>query len=709
MFYLTKASEIQAIITEFASRQILWLDTEVADYDTRFPKLSLIQVLAEPNDLAGDSVYILDVFKQPDVVEYFIAQIMANAKIEKVFHYADFDLRYLGGNIQAQNVTCTLKIAKKISRDRLGTSNLKLKTLARELCNFTDVDEEEGRSDWGRRPLSQKQLNYAKMDTIYLAQVHLRLNRWGESNAQLSLEYKTPDVLDNSHNLMPIETETFGYFGEGFPGNSGNCDNYLSPEPVQDWTIEAMKFLSCVARCKERFGMLHIIDVLRGGKTQKITQHEHDKLSTYGIGKDKSVDEWRMLGRSLLHQGLLEQTSDDYPILKLNALSWEVLHKQRTVSITIPVVQKITWEDGNKKAAEVEMLMQRLRALRQQLAEEQSVRPYLIFQNSTLELMAQVQPQTKEEFSKLSGVGSHKLAQYADKFLAEICAYRIEQDLLEQLEQADLDRQIQSVEFPNHSEDFDKVDKLIETETFVNIPDYTPKYLPEKCQQLIDLSQRKIDLKKYAEQLDGFTFRQEKITNAVREIQPIIIALRVFRQKGIINFDLNQKVDTLLTFLTSCEENFRKNPEWILDRNNFQGNNFTSSVVTLKTTLRKNLCQAWKSYLTQHLPSINKEMLNIFIKLESLKPTIERIYILNRQIQEIEFPKNSEDFDRVDKLIEELKQSLDSLSSDKIPEDVQNFLKAAANQGATIDLLTLEVKEWLIQHRLAESLRIRLT
>jgi flagellin-specific chaperone FliS len=95
--------------------------------------------------------------------------------------------------------------------------------------------------------------------------------------------------------------------------------------------------------------------------------------------------------------------------------------------------------------------------------------------------------------------------------------------------------------------------------------------------------------------------------------------------------------------------------------------------------------------------------------LESLRPTLQRIYSLDRQIQEVEFPKNSEDFDRLDKLIEQLRQSLDSLSSDKIPEDVQKFLKAAANQGATIDLLTLEVKEWLIQHRIADYLRIRLT
>jgi ATP-dependent DNA helicase RecQ len=190
-----------------------------------------------------------------------------------------------------------------------------------------------------------------------------------------------------------------------------------------------MKFLSCVARCKERFGMLHIIDVLRGAKKDKIIQYEHDKLSTYGIGKDRTVDEWRMLGRSLLHQGLIEQTSDGYSVLKLNPLSWEVMRKQRTVSLAVTTVQKITWEQGSEKAEEAEVLLQKLRSLRKQLADEQSVPPYVIFHDSTLKLMVQVQPQNLVEFAKLSGVGSHKLAQYGEKFITEICSYRQEKGL----------------------------------------------------------------------------------------------------------------------------------------------------------------------------------------------------------------------------------------------------------------------------------------
>lgn len=268
--------------------------------------------------------------------------------------------------------------------------------------------------------------NYGDIKTIEWS-----INQKPDPQEQLIAKQQLRQVIDYAEGTDCRRTIQLSYFGERFPGNCGNCDNCLYPKPIQDWTIEAMKFLSCVARSKERFGMLHIIDILRGGKNQKIVVNKHDQLSTYGIGKDKTVDEWRMLGRSLLHQGLLEQTSDGYSILKLNALSWEVMRKQRTVSIAVPIAQKVTWEDSGGKAADVEVLMQKLRSLRKQLADEQAVPPYVIFHDSTLKLMAQMQPKTLDEFGNLSGVGSHKLSQYGKSFLAEIQAYCQEQGLPE--------------------------------------------------------------------------------------------------------------------------------------------------------------------------------------------------------------------------------------------------------------------------------------
>ncbi len=237
-------------------------------------------------------------------------------------------------------------------------------------------------------------------------------------------------MIDYAEGTDCRRTIQLGYFGEKFKGDCENCDNCRNPKPVEDWTIEAQKFLSCVARCRERFGMMHIIDVLRGSRKQKIEQYGHHLLSTYGIGKDKSAEQWKMLARSLLHQGLVDETTDGYRVLKLNKLSWEVLRKQRSVSIAVtqePVAKALA--EINPRSAEVELLFERLRKLRKQLADAQSVPPYVIFPDSSLKLMAQEQPQTLEEFAEISGVGTHKLTQYGDKFVSEIRAFCQEQKL----------------------------------------------------------------------------------------------------------------------------------------------------------------------------------------------------------------------------------------------------------------------------------------
>jgi ATP-dependent DNA helicase RecQ len=237
-------------------------------------------------------------------------------------------------------------------------------------------------------------------------------------------------VIEYAEGTDCRRTIQLSYFGERFKGDCSNCDNCRSPKPVEDWTIEAQKFLSCVARCKERFGMTHIIDVLRGSRRQKIEQYGHHLLSTYGIGKDKSVEAWKMLGRSLLHQGLLDETTDGYRILKLNKLSWEVMRSQRSVHIAItetPAAKAMA--DTNPRGAEVEILFERLRKLRKQLADAQSVPPYVVFADSSLKLMAQQQPQTLDAFARISGVVTHKVNQYGDKFVSEIRAFCQEQKL----------------------------------------------------------------------------------------------------------------------------------------------------------------------------------------------------------------------------------------------------------------------------------------
>jgi uncharacterized protein YjbI with pentapeptide repeats len=165
--YLTDTTAISVKIKELATAQILWLDAEIADWQTSSPRLSLIQAQTLANDRTGLSTYILDVLDRPQLILEFIQAIMMNEAIEKVFHNANYDLRYLGNDI-AKNITCTLELARKITKKHLGVTNLKLKTLATELAEFENVDTESQGSDWGARPLSVMQLQYSAMDVVYL-------------------------------------------------------------------------------------------------------------------------------------------------------------------------------------------------------------------------------------------------------------------------------------------------------------------------------------------------------------------------------------------------------------------------------------------------------------------------------------------------------------------------------------------------------------
>lgn len=228
-------------------------------------------------------------------------------------------------------------------------------------------------------------------------------------------------MIDYAEGIECRRTIQLSYFGEHFLGNCGNCDNCKNPKPIEDWTIEAQKFLSCVARCRERYGMTYIIDVLKGSKRAKILENHHHELSTYGIGRDHTKDEWKNLGRSLLHQGLMAETTDGYRVLKLNALSWEVLRKQREVKIAIE--RRKTTEEIlgiSSSRIDVEMLFEELRRLRKHLADVNWVAPYMIFSDATLRQMAKKRPQNRADFMQISGVTIAKMQRYGKPFLAKI-------------------------------------------------------------------------------------------------------------------------------------------------------------------------------------------------------------------------------------------------------------------------------------------------
>jgi ATP-dependent DNA helicase RecQ len=217
------------------------------------------------------------------------------------------------------------------------------------------------------------------------------------------------------------------YFGETFCGPCGACDNCCEPRTVEDWSVEARQFLSCVARLAQRgqrFGAAYIIDILRGARTERVLSGGHAALSVYGIGKHRRVEEWRNLARSLLHQGLIEESQDGYSVLSLNAQSWPVLRGERVVSIAREVKRGRRSVPGARASSTDDSLFERLRALRKRLADEKGLPPYVIFHDSTLRQMAEHMPLDLDQFAALPGVGQAKLARYGGQFIAAVREHR---------------------------------------------------------------------------------------------------------------------------------------------------------------------------------------------------------------------------------------------------------------------------------------------
>ena len=215
-----------------------------------------------------------------------------------------------------------------------------------------------------------------------------------------------------------------GYFGERMAEPCGNCDICLDPPEVVDITEDAQKAMSCVYRVGQRFGMGHVIDVLRGSEKERIMQLRHHKLSTYSIGADKSREYWGSLLRHLVQQGYLSQEVGNYSVLKLTDSAWPLLRGEETVSMARPRIKAApSLRKEKKSTGEVDYnpeLFEKLRALRKKLADEAEVPPFVIFNDKALAYMAAHLPIDSRGFLAIPGVGLHKLKQYGETFMEEI-------------------------------------------------------------------------------------------------------------------------------------------------------------------------------------------------------------------------------------------------------------------------------------------------
>ena len=224
------------------------------------------------------------------------------------------------------------------------------------------------------------------------------------------------------------------YFGEGI-GPCGNCDVCLDPSERIDGTEEARMVLSAAYRSGQRFGAAHLIDIVRGTKTEKIARFGHDRLPAFGIGADRGKNEWRSLIRQMVAAGLLRIDIGGYGGIGitdkgLGLLRGEGAFLYREDTVIVPTRSKARkprvpqGDDVQPLADEDEALLASLKALRLEIARERGVPAYVVFTDRSLIDMVRRRPGTEAEFAEVNGVGAAKLREFAMPFLAALAAAR---------------------------------------------------------------------------------------------------------------------------------------------------------------------------------------------------------------------------------------------------------------------------------------------
>ncbi len=214
------------------------------------------------------------------------------------------------------------------------------------------------------------------------------------------------------------------YFGEQSPNFCGNCSNCNANSKEIDITVDAQKIMSCIIRAGERFGMLTIIDILRGSKNEKIRNSHLDTLTTYGIMETVPKEYIRQVIEFLLVQSYIQATTDGYQVLKIQPKAYAILRGQQ--SLHMRVLQQPDSMESSVPTSYVEIdeeLFQQLKALRAKIAKVQSVPAFVIFTDAALRDMCIKLPQNLKSFLEVNGVGQTKANRYGERFIKLIQAY----------------------------------------------------------------------------------------------------------------------------------------------------------------------------------------------------------------------------------------------------------------------------------------------
>ena len=242
----------------------------------------------------------------------------------------------------------------------------------------------------------------------------------GEERKRLERS-KLDALLSYAETTTCRRRQLLAWLGEQMDDDCGNCDNCIDPPPLHDATVAAQKALSCVYRSGQRFGVGHLIDVLRGSNKERVRELGHDRLSTYGIGKELDQRQWSSLFRHLVVAGYLVPDDGGYGTLRLTPRSGEVLRGEVTVQLRHVRQQAASRPRSSVALSDEQLpLWERLRATRKRLADEQKAPAFIIFNDATLLAMLEAQPRTLDQMAAVPGVGQVKLERYGEAFLAAL-------------------------------------------------------------------------------------------------------------------------------------------------------------------------------------------------------------------------------------------------------------------------------------------------
>ncbi len=278
--------------------------------------------------------------------------------------------------------------------------------------------QETGRAGRDGEP-SSAWMAYGLQDVITLRQM-MQQSDAQEVYKQIS-QQKLDAMLGLCESTSCRRQLLLAYFDEELAEPCGNCDNCLQPPETWDATEAARQALSCVYRSGQRFGIGYVIDVLHGKDNAKIQKNKHDQLSTFGIGEHLSNAEWRSLFRQLIAQGFLYVDHERFGRVQLTEKSRPLLRGEESLLARRLVKLEKSKKSGKQKVSNIHKpLMDALKVLRKELAEEQGLPPFVIFHDSTLIQMTEKRPTELIEMQYISGVGEKKLKQYGKAFIQVI-------------------------------------------------------------------------------------------------------------------------------------------------------------------------------------------------------------------------------------------------------------------------------------------------